>query len=140
MLRSIGAIETLIVANPFPQDRDGTAVRATLSNAPIEPPLRYVPTRPAEDVYGYRMVVGFGGWPPSGDGYCRNPDLRPRPLSNDVTELHAVLCLGPSPLAEAAARTRRITSPDDPQLAHLATEVLTALIVSTQKLDVGRRR
>jgi hypothetical protein len=128
-------VQTTVLADPFPQDSNGEAVRRVLSATRVEPHLQYSPTRPANDPYGYRMVVAFGGWPVGGDNYCRNTMLAPRPGSADMTEMHMVLCAGSAPLTESAGRTRRITSPDDPRFARLISDLLTALMLSPQRTD-----
>jgi hypothetical protein len=133
-------VQAVVMSSPFPRDPDGEAVRTVLSNAPMQPKLKYVPLRPAGDLYGYRVVVGFGGWPPGGDTYCRNPELKPVPSSSGVTEMHAVLCVNTATISEAAARARRVDSPEDPMFQRLTTDVLVALIVSSRKLDIGTRR
>jgi hypothetical protein len=135
-LGSLGAVETTVLANPFLQDGDSEAVRRVLSNTRISPSLRYTATRPANDPYGYRVVVAFGGWPIGGDNYCRNSNLAPRPPPSDKTEMHAVLCIGLAPLSEAAAHTMRIASPDDPRFARMISDLLMALMISSQRNDM----
>jgi hypothetical protein len=137
-LGSLGAVQTTVLANPFTQDGDGEAVRHVLTSTRVEPYLRYTAARPANDVYGYRLVVAFGGWPAGGDNYCRNPDLSPRAAPAVTTEMHAVLCLGSAPLSEAAARTRRVASPDDPRFARLVSDLLVGLMVSSQRNDMDQ--
>ncbi len=136
-LGSLGAVETAVLAEPFPQDADGEAIRRVMSAARVEPRLRYVATRPANDLYGYRVVVAFGGWPIGGDSYCRNPALRPREASAEITEVQVVLCLGPSTLIETAGRTARMSSPEDPRFARLMTDLLTAFqTVASSSSDI----
>lgn len=135
-LGSLGAVETTVLADPFPQDSDGSAVRRILSAARVEPYVQYRAARPANDHYGYRLVAAFGRWPVGGDNYCRNPGLMPRTASPDVTELHMVLCLGTQVLTEASAYTRRIASPDDPLFARLVTDLLVGLLVTSQRNDL----
>lgn len=135
-LGSLGAVQTVVLADPFPQDASGDAVRRVLSATRIEPYLRYSATRPENDAYGYRMVVAFGGWPVGSDNYCRNPSLVPRPAPAETTEMHMVLCAGTSVLTESAARTRRVGSPDDPRFARLINDLLMALMLSPQRNDM----
>ena len=135
-LGSLGAVETTVLANPFPADGDGAAVRRILSAARVEPYIQYRATRPANDQYGYRLVVAFGRWPIGGDNYCRNPGLTPRPAPPDVTELHMVLCLGTRVLTESSAHTRRIASTDDPRFARLVADLLVGLMVTSQHEDI----
>jgi hypothetical protein len=137
MLNSIGEIETVIVANPFPQDSQGAAIRAAMASTPVFPRLRYLPNRPAGDAYGYRVVTAFGGWPVGGDDYCRNPALAPRPPSTDITEVTAVLCVGTSVLSESAARTARIDDPGDPRLTRLMNATVLALFSQSSRFGIG---
>lgn len=132
-LASIGAVQTTVLANPFLADTDDEAVRRTLTGTRVVPHLGYTVARPANDLYGYRVVVAFGTWPIGGDSYCRNTGLAPRPGSAETTEVHAVLCLGPRPLSEAAARTRRVIGPDDPRFARLASDLLTGLTLAATR-------
>lgn len=137
MLNSIGEIETVIYANPLAQDPQGTAVRNAMTGTAIFPRLRYVPNRPAADAYGYRVVVGFGGWPVGGSDYCRNADLRPRPPEPDITEVTAALCVGTSLLSEAGARTATIDDPADPRLTALMNATVRALFAQSSRLGIG---
>ena len=132
-LASIGAVQTTVLANPFPADTDDEAIRRALIDTRVIRHLHYTAARPANDLYGYRVVVAFGTWPVGGDSYCRNTALAPRPVSTETTEMHAVLCLGPRPLSEAAARTRRVSGPDDPRFARLASDLLTGLTLATMR-------
>lgn len=131
-LGSVGAVETALLAEPF----DAEAVRRVMADARIEPNLRYVATRPANDPYSYRVVVAFGSWPVGSDSYCRNPHLRPRPAPAGITEMHAVFCYGAITLVEAAGRTARIDSPDDPRFARLVSSLLAALQSSSRPSDM----
>lgn len=137
MLNSIGEIETVILANPFPQDRQGNAIRAAMASTPVFPRLRYLPRRPAADAYGYRVVVAFGGWPVGGDDYCRNPRLGPRPPAPEITDVTAVLCVGSSVLSEAGARTGRLSEPGDPRLTKLMNATVLALFSQSSRLRMG---
>jgi hypothetical protein len=137
MLNSVGEIETVLLANPFPQDRQGNAIRAAMATTPVFPRLRYLPNRPAADAYGYRVVVAFGGWPVGGDDYCRSPDLQPRPPAPDITEVTAVLCVGSSVLSEAGARTGRVSDPGDPRLTKLMNATVLALFSQSSRFRMG---
>lgn len=134
MLSTVGELQTIIKANPFPTDAGGNAVRTALAAAPVYPRLRYVPERPANDAYGYRVVTAFGDWPVGGDSYCRNPDLEPRPAPADATVVTAALCVGNSPVSEAAARTARVEGPGDPRLTSLMSAVVQALFAQSDRL------
>jgi len=131
-LGSLGSVPTSVLANPFPQDSDGEAVRRVLSDTPVRPHLRYS-AAPVNDPSGYRMVVAFGRWPVGGDSYCRNSGLTPLPAPMDTTAMHIVLCFGTATLAESAGHTGRIAAPDDPRLARLINDLLVALMLSPQR-------
>jgi len=122
-LGSVGAVETTVLAEPFAAEE----IRRVMSAAGVEPRLRHTATRPANEPYSYRVVVAFGGWPVGGDSYCRNLDLRPGPASPGLTEMQAVLCLGPITLVEAAGRTARVDSAADPRFVRLVNSLLVAL-------------
>lgn len=122
--------ETTFLAEPFAADD----VRRVMTAAGVEPRLRYVATRPASHPYSYRVVVAFGGWPVGGNGYCRNPDLEPRPAPAVTTIVTAALCAGTSPVSEAAARTARVEGSGDPSLTSLMSAVIQALFDQSNRL------
>jgi hypothetical protein len=105
-----------------------------MAATPVFPRLRFIPERPATDAYGYRVVVGFGDWPVGGDNYCRNTDLQPRPGPADTTIVTSALCVGPSVISEAAARTARVDGPGDPRLTSLMSAVVQALFSQSDRL------
>lgn len=131
-LGSVGAVETTVLAGPF-ADED---IRRAMSAAGVEPRLRYVATRPANEPYSYRVVVAFGGWPVGGDSYCRNLDLRPGPATTGLTEMQAVFCLGPITLVEAAGRTAPVDSAGDPRFNRLVSSLLVALQSPSRPSDM----
>lgn len=137
MLNSIGEIEAVILANPFAQDPQGAAIRSAMARTVVFPRLRYLPSRPVGDAYGYRVVTAFGGWPVGGDDYCRNPTLAPRPPASEITEVTAVLCAGDSVLSEAGARTATISDPGDPRLTALMNATVRALFSQSSRLGIG---
>lgn len=133
MLATTGEVQTLVYENPLAQDTGNAAVRTAMAAAPVYPRLLYSETRPAADAYGYRIVVGFGDWPVGGDSYCRNPDLRPRPASGDITIVTAALCVGNSVLSEASARGPRVQTAGDPRLNALMSATVQALLAQNDR-------
>lgn len=134
MLATAGEVQTLVYDNPIPQDSGNATVRTAMAAARVHPRLNYSETRPSADAYGYRIVVGFGEWPVGGDSYCRNPDLRPRPASADITMVTAALCVGNQVVSEAAARSPRIQGAGDPRLNALMEATVRALLEQNNRL------
>lgn len=119
---SHGPTQAVIYNSPI----ESAAVISAMQGRNPGPPLTFVAA--AADAPGYRVVISFGPSPAGVDEFCRTSNVPPRPLPSGRTEAAAVFCIGGTILSEASASADRIESSQDPRLARLMQDLLSALM------------
>jgi hypothetical protein len=132
-----GDVLAVVRDNPFPEDGDNAGVVADMQGRNIGPRMHFSQTPRSEDLYGYKVVLDFGG---SGYGYggiCRAAPTPPasRPPTGRIWVTGA-FCVGDTLLTEAYGSVGEASGPADPRFQNLVSDVLVAL---TPPYDPKRR-
>ena len=130
-----GEALAIIRANPFPDDRDNTAVLATMQGRNPGPRLYFRQTSRVESRYDYKVIVSFNN---AGIG-ASNPclDTAPLPMApgGDRVEIRADFCVGTAFLSEARGSIDGVASAKDPRFSRLMGDVLTDLLTDRYPQD-----
>jgi hypothetical protein len=119
-------VPVVIARDPLPGDSADAAAIAAMQHRNPGPPITFASAAaPASVRAPYRIIIAFGTPPVSGCATPAASDLRMGPGRTDVS---AAFCLGTRVLSEATASGPRVQGPDDPQLARLMQDLLSALM------------
>jgi hypothetical protein len=119
-------VPVVIARDPFPGDSADAAAIAAMQHRNPGPPITFASAGvPASAPAPYRIIVAFGAPPVSG---CAAPAASTLRMAPDRTDVSAVFCLGNRVLSEATVSGPHVQGPDDPQLARLMQDLLSALM------------
>ena len=118
--------QATIRGNPFPNDRDNSAVIAAMQGRNYGPKMYFSPTPRADDKYGYRVILSFGE-KISRNYQCGATGPTGTPAPAGTVALVGTFCVGDIVLTDAVGTVSGVTGPDDPKFRRLIGDVMVAL-------------
>ena len=131
-----GPALAVIRNDPFPGDRDNAGVLAAMQGRNFGQKIFFTQTPRADDKYGYKVVMHFGGEPFYYGQQCMAGPTPPATAAPGPIAVTAVFCVGDRLLTDATGSIDGATGPDDPRFQRLIGDMLVAL---TPPRDPNRR-
>jgi hypothetical protein len=128
MLAAASGTALAVIRNdPFPTDRDNAGVLAAMQGRNIGPRIYFSQTPQPDDLYGYKVVMSFGGDLDYRTQCTASPTPpSPTPPGGPIS-VNAAFCVGDRLLTDATGSIGRASGPDDPNFHRLIGDMIVAL-------------